>query len=107
MAITQAIGYGFSCMNQYTLPIAIANISWRYYAIVSGWNVIIIVVMWLLFVETNGKTLEEVDEIFEGALHTEAVDLSKIATLSAEVIDATRVESIINDTKANKPRDEA
>ncbi|KAL3487082.1 general substrate transporter [Aspergillus germanicus] len=66
VGISQAIGYAFSATNQYVLPIAIARISWRYYAMVAGWNVVIILVMAWLFIETNKKTLEQVDQIFEG-----------------------------------------
>lgn len=61
IAAGQAVGYAFAFLNTYTLPIAVEKISWRYYAINAGWNVAIIVVIWLLFVETKGKTLKEVD----------------------------------------------
>lgn len=64
IAAGQAVGYAFAFLNTYTLPIAIEKISWRYYAINAGWNVAIVVVIWLLFVETKGKTLEEVDQLF-------------------------------------------
>lgn len=111
VAASQAIGYGFSCMNQYTLPIAIAKISWRYYAIVGGWNVLIIALMWWLFIETKGRTLEEIDEIFEGVLHTTvAMGVKGLDGDGQEpgrapvVLDATRVTTIEEDVLPDKLR---
>ncbi|KAH7013878.1 general substrate transporter [Ilyonectria destructans] len=66
VVVAQAIGYAFSFLNLYTTPLAIEKISWRYYAINGGWNIIILVVVILVFVETKGRTLEEMDEVFDG-----------------------------------------
>ncbi|KXH30829.1 hypothetical protein CSIM01_01423 [Colletotrichum simmondsii] len=66
VAISQAIGYAFSFLNLYTAPIAMEKISWRYFAINGGWNLAILATAIWLFVETKGRTLEEIDEIFEG-----------------------------------------
>lgn len=65
-AISQAIGYAFSFLNLYTTPIALKKISWRLYAANAGWNIAIIVIIAYFFVETKGRTLEEIDGIFEG-----------------------------------------
>lgn len=51
VSISQAIGYGFTILLTYTLPIALENISWRYYAMNAGWNVLIVIAIWFLFVE--------------------------------------------------------
>lgn len=65
MAIAQSIGYLVSFINLYTIPIAIQTIGWRYYAANAGWDVVIVLVVFLFFKETNGKTLEEIDSVFE------------------------------------------
>lgn len=65
MAIAQSIGYAFSFLNLYTIPIAINKISWRYYAANAGWNAAIIIVVFFFFRETKGRTLEEIDAVFE------------------------------------------
>ncbi|RSL44980.1 hypothetical protein CEP51_016157 [Fusarium floridanum] len=65
MAIAQSIGYLFSFLNLYTIPIAIEKIGWRYYAVNAGWDAAIIVVVFLFFKETKGRTLEEIDGVFE------------------------------------------
>ncbi|KAH6952456.1 general substrate transporter [Ilyonectria sp. MPI-CAGE-AT-0026] len=73
VVVAQAIGYAFSFLNLYTAPLAIEKISWRYYAINGGWNFGILVVVVWLFVETKGRTLEEMDELFDGVVHTSGV----------------------------------
>lgn len=73
VVVAQAIGYAFSFLNLYTTPLAIEKISWRYYAINGGWNIIILVVVILVFVETKGRTLEEMDEVFDGVVYTTGV----------------------------------
>ncbi|KAK2595677.1 hypothetical protein N8I77_002877 [Diaporthe amygdali] len=69
----QSIGYAFSFLNLYTAPLAIESIAWRYYAINAGWNVGILGVVIWLFVETKGRTLEEMDELFDGTVHSRGV----------------------------------
>lgn len=69
----QSIGYAFSFLNLYTAPLAIERIAWRYYAINAGWNVGILAIVIWLFVETKGRTLEEMDELFDGTVHTNGV----------------------------------
>ncbi|KAM5343937.1 hypothetical protein ACJ41O_012474 [Fusarium nematophilum] len=73
VVVAQAVGYAFSFLNLYTAPLAIEKISWRYYAINGGWNLGILVVVFFFFVETKGRTLEEIDEIFDGVIYTNGV----------------------------------
>lgn len=66
--------YAFGFVNTYTTPIAIDNIGgWRYYSINAGWNVVICIIIYFLFIETKGLALEEVDELFDGFVHTDGV----------------------------------
>lgn len=76
VVVAQAIGYAFSFLNLYTAPLAIERISWRYYAINGGWNLGIMAVVYWLFVETKGRTLEEIDEVFEGVVYSHNIVLS-------------------------------
>lgn len=74
--VAQSIGWAFSFLNLYTTPIALKNVSWRYYVINGGWNVVIIAIIIFFFVETKGRSLEEIDEIFDGVIHTDEVVIS-------------------------------
>lgn len=54
-------------------PIAMGNIGWKYYIVFCCILAMLLVVIWFLFPETKGHTLEEIQEVFEGrsdgALH--------------------------------------
>ncbi|KAF1841291.1 general substrate transporter [Cucurbitaria berberidis CBS 394.84] len=97
VSISQALGYAFSCMNQYTLPIAIKHINWRYYAIVASFNVVIIVTMWVYFPESKGMSLEELDQVFEGVVHHEGIGIDGIQEAEA---DADRKDASLQDVKS-------
>ncbi|KAH8881869.1 MFS general substrate transporter [Thozetella sp. PMI_491] len=68
-ALAQAVGYAFQVMMNYTLPTALETIGWKFYAINAAWDALIVVAIWFLFVETKGKTLEEIDALFDGKVH--------------------------------------
>ncbi|KAK7062039.1 lactose permease [Favolaschia claudopus] len=54
-----------SFVNTYAGPIALQHIAWRYYIVYVVWDLFECVVIWFCVVETRGRTLEELDEIFE------------------------------------------
>ncbi|OQE07472.1 hypothetical protein PENVUL_c013G07464 [Penicillium vulpinum] len=67
LSISQAVGYALVTMFSYCLPIAVNNIGYKWYAILACLNAGIFFIVYFVFVETKGKTLEEIDIIFEGA----------------------------------------
>lgn len=61
-----------------SFPLALEAIGWKTYMINGAWDVLQLIFVILFWVETKGKTLEEMDEIFEGhrdstALHVQDV----------------------------------
>lgn len=60
------------------MPIGINNIGWRMYMINGGWDIIVIVLIALYWVETKGKTLEEIDALFDGEVHSTVTDIEKV-----------------------------
>jgi hypothetical protein len=63
---------------------------WKLYMLNGAWNVVVLAVIWVTWVETKGKTLEEVDEALGGkplssAHHGSAADkcLGQVAYRSA------------------------
>ncbi|KAG6910991.1 hypothetical protein DXG01_006045 [Tephrocybe rancida] len=53
-----------SFVNTYAGPIALGKITWKYYIVYVAWDLFECVVIWFCAVETKGRTLEELDEIF-------------------------------------------
>jgi MFS family permease len=87
LAVGQMACYSFGFVNQYTTPIAIDNIGWRYYAVNAAWDVVICGIIWWLFVETKGLALEEVDELFDGVVHADGVFIGNGENVVAKGID--------------------
>ena len=53
-------------------PIAMKKIGWKYYIVFCCLLAVLLVIIWFLFPETKGHTLEEIREIFEGKLGYQA-----------------------------------
>lgn len=54
-----------SFVNTYAGPIALQNITWKYYIVYIVWDLFECVIIHFFAVETKGRTLEELNEIFE------------------------------------------
>ncbi|KAJ3794176.1 hypothetical protein GGU11DRAFT_748234 [Lentinula aff. detonsa] len=62
----------------FTMPIALDNIGWKTYMINGAWDMAMLVAILYYWIETKGKTLEEIDELIEGERHSDIPDLEKI-----------------------------
>ncbi|EGV61632.1 hypothetical protein PSN45_000312 [Yamadazyma tenuis] len=71
MAFSQIVTFGFGFFNQYVIPLAMDAISWKFYIINACYNIVQAVIIYFSFVETKGLSLEEIDEVFDGVLHTD------------------------------------
>ena len=54
-------------------PIAMQKIEWKYYIVFCCLLIILFIIIWFLFPETKGHTLEEIKQIFEGEPPAETV----------------------------------
>ncbi|KAG9258174.1 general substrate transporter [Emericellopsis atlantica] len=52
-------------LNQYAWPVSMDKIGWKTYIVFTIWDAVQVMVVYLLLPETKGRTLEELDEIFE------------------------------------------
>jgi len=76
-----------SFINLYCLPIALANIQWKTMLIFVAWDAIETVVWYLFAIETQGRTLEELDEVFSASNPVKASKQKrKIAIVDSEVV---------------------
>ncbi|CAZ80212.1 unnamed protein product [Tuber melanosporum] len=51
--------------NSYAIPVAWERVQWRFYYLYIAWNIFQAIFIYFFFVETKGRTLEEINEIFD------------------------------------------
>ncbi|CAK7206181.1 hypothetical protein SEUCBS139899_008967 [Sporothrix eucalyptigena] len=72
-----------SIFSSYVNPIGLENISWRFYIYYDVWLFIIYLIVYFLFVETAGPSLEELTYLFDGPDEKKAA-AEKLAAAQAE-----------------------
>ena len=65
MAFSSLVVNAALMVNQFGLPVAIQNIGWKLYIVFILWCLVESAVVYFFLVETKGRTLEELDEIFK------------------------------------------
>ena len=66
-AIATAADWIFNYMIVQITPISITNIGgYRTYMIFFGMNIALAIIVWLFYPETSGRTLEEIDFMYQG-----------------------------------------
>lgn len=56
----------FTLISTYVIPIGLENMAWKFYIIFIPWVVIEFIVLYLVYPETKGPSLEEIAFIFDG-----------------------------------------
>lgn len=74
-------------------PYLFKSIGWKTYMVNASWNVLFVIWVYFCWVETKGRTLEEIDELFDGEKHSDAPNLSQVAGASEKIVE-TQVEKI-------------
>jgi len=74
--------------NGYVMPIGLKTLGWKMYVINASWDVVTFFLILFFWVETKGKSLEEIDEIFDGKKHSDAPDLAQVmdGTVQVDVV---------------------
>ncbi|KFG78049.1 putative sugar transporter [Metarhizium anisopliae] len=70
VAFSQFTLNGLAMLLVFVMPIGLDNIGWRMYMINGSWDIITFLLIAVFWVETKGKTLEEIDAIFERERHS-------------------------------------
>lgn len=62
----------------FAFPFGLNHIGWKLYMINGAWNVCIFAFIWYYWVEVKGKTLEEIDVVFDGVKHSSVPDVGMV-----------------------------
>ncbi|KIX02965.1 uncharacterized protein Z518_06515 [Rhinocladiella mackenziei CBS 650.93] len=76
-----------SFVNTFAAPVALDNIGYWFYVFFVFWDCFELLFIYFFFVETKGRTLEELDEVFESKNPRKA-STRKVAVRQQEIVDS-------------------
>ncbi|KAJ6114663.1 hypothetical protein N7486_000441 [Penicillium sp. IBT 16267x] len=79
-SVSISVGGAFSILIAHITPLAFSKMGQKYFLVFAGLNTLMVPMIYFLFPETSGRTLEEIDDIF---------------TLSDSVLDTVRVSKTL------------
>ncbi|PQE19802.1 General substrate transporter protein [Rutstroemia sp. NJR-2017a WRK4] len=83
---------GVALLCVFSFPFALDSMGWKTYMMNGAWDVLEVGVIWAYWVETKGKTLEEIDEVFEGVKHSNVPDLEDVLQGKVDLGDSLAFE---------------
>ncbi|ORY35341.1 general substrate transporter [Naematelia encephala] len=90
----------FAIVMTYVMPIGLTNIGWKMYMINGSWDIVILALIAVYWVETKGKSLEEIDAIFEGVKHSDVPDVEEVR-LGREQVDVAAIDRAVEQKAGN------
>ncbi|KAI6901411.1 MFS general substrate transporter [Hortaea werneckii] len=94
VGLFQFVANATAVLIVFTMPIALDNIGYITYFINGAWDVLVIIIIAVFWVETKGKTLEELDVVFEGEKHSDAPELVLVYRGEASVPTGKNVQTV-------------
>lgn len=67
-----------SLLCVFSFPFALESIGYKTYLANGIWDVLEVTFIWFYWVETSGKTLEEIDAVLDGIKHSEVPSLEDV-----------------------------
>lgn len=97
-ACYQLFATSFTLLTTYAFPVGLQNMKWKFYLIWLPWVVIEFFIVWLVFPETKGPSLEEIAEIFDGkdgaGLTDFKVDVEHVQDVSSGKMDKAELYNV-------------
>ncbi|KAJ5807820.1 hypothetical protein N7474_009089 [Penicillium riverlandense] len=85
MGLMNAVMNGRALLMLFALPFALQSSGWQTYMMNAAWDELVVAFIYFYWVETKGKTLEEVGFLFEGERPAQASELKKEGWLSKKL----------------------
>ncbi|ORY62127.1 general substrate transporter [Pseudomassariella vexata] len=64
--------------SNFAFPVALERLGWKLYLINGGWNILFFAFIAWYWVEIKGKTIEEIDALFDGVKHSNMPDVEAV-----------------------------
>ncbi|KAK8076789.1 hypothetical protein PG994_004061 [Apiospora phragmitis] len=68
----------------FVLPLALEHLGWRLWIMNGAWNLLFFAFVWWYWIEIRGKTLEEIDALFDGGKRSQAPDVAEVLSGRAD-----------------------
>ncbi|KAI7190658.1 hypothetical protein KC316_g7677 [Hortaea werneckii] len=94
VGLFQFVANATAVLIVFTMPIALDNIGYITYFVNGAWDVLVVIIIAVFWVETKGKTLEELDVTFEGEKHSDAPELTLVYRGEASVSTGKNVQTM-------------
>ncbi|OAQ70922.2 major facilitator superfamily domain, general substrate transporter [Pochonia chlamydosporia 170] len=91
VAFSQFTLNGLAMLLVFVMPIGIENIGWKMYMINGSWDIVTFALIAVFWVETKGKTLEEIDALFEGKKRSNVPNVEDVRK-GRETVDVVQIE---------------
>ncbi|KAF2634179.1 hexose transporter [Massarina eburnea CBS 473.64] len=79
MGLMTAVSNACGMLVTFAFPYGFSDIGWKLYMVNAAWNVVFWGWVAWYWVETKGRTLEEIDEVFDGVKHSDVPDRGLVA----------------------------
>ncbi|KAK7936584.1 uncharacterized protein PG986_015022 [Apiospora aurea] len=64
--------------GNFAMPLALQHLGWRLWIMNGAWNLFFFAFVWWYWIEIRGKTLEEIDALFDGGKRSSAPDVAEV-----------------------------
>jgi hypothetical protein len=95
-SVSASLILNYSLMVVFAFPIALAKIGWKIYMINGAWDVFELLFVNFYWIETKGKSLEEIDEMIEGVRYNDMPDLEDIRRDDLKGVDILIREEVVS-----------
>ncbi|PMB71783.1 Lactose permease [Beauveria bassiana] len=91
-ALSSFVLNGLALLLVFVMPIGLDRIGWKMYMINGSWDIIVLALIAVFWVETKGKTLEEIDALFDGGVHSTVQNVEDVRK-GREILDLEKVKT--------------
>ncbi|KAM3451627.1 hypothetical protein MY3296_005152 [Beauveria thailandica] len=91
-ALSSFVLNGLALLLVFVMPIGLDKIGWKMYMINGSWDIVVLALIAVYWVETKGKTLEEIDALFDGGVHSTVQNVEHVRQ-GREILDLGKIKT--------------